>query len=272
MPEIAATRGEVVADHAGDSPPHGGWFAPARILGATVRAPAVWLPALALLALTVVFRVSSADNALTQWFYAGGEPWDRWPLAVAQPWAALYTWGCYPGLILGVGGLAIWLISFAFPRLQPWRDAGLFFAVLLVVGPGVLINGLCKPCWERPRPHATVLFGGPREFVPVLDRGRGADDSSFPSGHAAMGFYLMAPAFVVYRRHRRLAATFVLFGLASGVVIGLARIVAGCHFASDVLWSAGIVYFAALILAAPFHFGRAPCAADSPAPPLRSPA
>jgi membrane-associated PAP2 superfamily phosphatase len=70
-----------------------------------------------------------------------------------------------------------------------------------------------------------------------------------------MGFYLIVPAFVCYRRRPWLAAAFLLFGLASGVVVGAARVVAGCHFPSDVLWSGGIVYFAALALAAPFRFG-----------------
>ena len=70
-----------------------------------------------------------------------------------------------------------------------------------------------------------------------------------------MGFYLMAPAFVLYRRHRRAAAEFFALGLAGGTIMGVARIVAGSHFASDVVWSAGIVYFTGLALAAVFHFG-----------------
>ena len=71
-----------------------------------------------------------------------------------------------------------------------------------------------------------------------------------------MGFCLMAPAFVFYRRRPRLAAGFLLLGLAGGLMIGAARVVAGCHFPSDVLWAGGIVYFTALLLAAPFRFGR----------------
>ena len=94
-----------------------------------------------------------------------------------------------------------------------------------------------------------------REFLPVWQRGGGQEDSSFPSGHAAMGFYLMAPALVCYRRRPGLAAAFLLLGLAGGAVIGMARIVAGCHFPSDVLWAGGLIYFTALLLAAPFRFG-----------------
>ncbi len=265
MPEIAATKYEADDHRAGDAAQRATWLVLGTTARATIAAPAVWIPALTLLALTILFRVSNADIALSRLFYAGGaggQPPHPWPWANAQPWAALYNWGCYPGLILGCGGLAMWLVSFAFTKLRPWRNAALFYALLLLFGPGLLVNTVCKPCWQRPRPHGTTPFGGRQQFLPVLQRGHGEDDSSFPSGHAAMGFYLMAPAFVVYRTRRRLAAAFVLFGFAGGVLIGLARIVAGGHFASDVLWSAGVVYFTALILAAPFRFGREPPAAD----------
>jgi membrane-associated PAP2 superfamily phosphatase len=150
--------------------------------------------------------------------------------------------------------MAIWIVSFVWRKLESWRDPGLFFALLLIVGPGILVH-VSKSCWNRPRPHATVRFGGPREFLPVLQRGNGEEDSSFPSGHAATGFYLMAPAFVCYRRRPWTALAFLLLGLTCGVVIGAARVVAGCHFPSDVLWAGGIVYFTALALAAPFRFG-----------------
>jgi membrane-associated PAP2 superfamily phosphatase len=272
MPEIAAAEFEATAQHTGASVRRRTWSALGKATRATICAPAVWIPALVLLGLTAVFRFSDADINLARWFYAGGtgsQADDCWPLTTAQPWAALYNWGCYPGLVFGCGGLAVWLVSFCWKKLEPCRDAGLFYALLLLLGPGVLVNGVCKPCWERPRPHATILFGGEREFVRVLERGQGEEDSSFPSGHAAMGFYLMAPAFVVYRRRRRLASAFLLLGLTSGVVIGLARIVAGCHFASDVLWSGGVVYFTALLLAAPFRFGKASRVAEASLSALR---
>ena len=130
------------------------------------------------------------------------------------------------------------------------------FALFLVVGPGILVNGVLKPCWNRPRPCNVTDFGGPRPFLPVWQRGHDENDASFPSGHAAMGFYLMAPAFVYCRRRPRLAAAFAALGLCAGAELGLARMVAGGHFPSDVLWSAGTVYFTGLLLAAPFRFGR----------------
>ena len=224
-----------------------------------MRHPAVWIPAAVLAAATAVFWYTDLDLAMVRPFFsgdpAGADVAVRFPLGDAQPWKTLYDWGVYPAWILGGGGLVVWIVSFFWTRLKAWRDPGLFFALLLIVGPGILVNCVFKPCWSRPRPARHRSFGGPREFLPVWQRGFGDEDSSFPSGHAAMGFYLMAPAFVCYRRRPWLAAAFLLFGLASGVVIGLARIVAGGHFPSDVLWAGGIVYFTALALAAPFRFG-----------------
>jgi len=235
-----------------------------------LRSPAVWAPAVALAAATAVFWWTDADQAAVRPFFVPGASHDleaRWPLMLVQPWKMLYDWGIYPAWILGCGGMVVWIVSFFWLRLERWRDPGLFFALLLIVGPGIIVNGLLKPYWSRPRPHATIPFGGDREFVPVWQRGTGQEDSSFPSGHAATGFYLMAPAFVCYRRRPRLAAGFLTLGLASGLVIGLARMVAGCHFPSDVMWSGGIVYFTGLLLAAPFGFGKTrglPSSAVSP--------
>jgi membrane-associated PAP2 superfamily phosphatase len=71
-----------------------------------------------------------------------------------------------------------------------------------------------------------------------------------------MGFYLMTPAFVFYRRRPSLALAFMVLGLAAGGVLGLTRVVAGGHFPSDVVWAGGLVYFTALALAVPFKFGQ----------------
>lgn len=224
-----------------------------------VRRPAVWVPAAILAAATAIFWCTDLDRAWVRQYFADdriqANALTRFPIGQTQPWKAIYDWAWYPAWILGVGGMVVWIASFFWTKLKPWRDPGLFYVLLLIVGPGILVNGVLKPYWDRPRPHNTTAFGGQREFMPVWQRGSGDEDSSFPSGHAAMGFYLMAPAFVYRRRRPRLALAFLLLGLASGVVIGQARIIAGCHFPSDILWAGGIIYFTALALAAPFRFG-----------------
>ena len=182
-----------------------------------VRRPAVWIPAVVLAAATVAFWSTDLDVALVRPFFSGYVvPHDggirEFPLGQAQPWKGLYDWGPIPAWILGVGGLLVWVASFVWKRLRPWRDPGLFYVLLLIIGPGILVNCVFKPFWSRPRPQATTAFGGDCTFLAVWQRGHGEDDSSFPSGHAAMGFYLMAPAFVYWRRRPWLAVAFVLLG------------------------------------------------------------
>jgi membrane-associated PAP2 superfamily phosphatase len=225
-----------------------------------IRLPAVWIPLLLLTTFTLIFRFTDADLVILRQFYvnnpSGNSFLDHWPMMQVYPWKALYDWGVYPGWILGCTGLLVWIVSFWRPKLERWRDEGLFYFLVLLLGPGLLVNGILKPYWGRPRPNAIVSFGGQREFLPVWQWGQGQDEASFPSGHASMGFYLMVPAFVYYRRRPRLALGFLLFGLFSGGFIGLARIVAGGHFPSDVLWAGGFVYFTAMLVSLPFKFGQ----------------
>jgi membrane-associated PAP2 superfamily phosphatase len=223
-----------------------------------IHAPPVWIPLALLVSATIIFWVTDIDLQLSRPFYISGgsymESNSHWPLRSAQPWKSLNNYGVYPAMIIGAGGLLVFVISLFWSKLRAGRDAGLFFALMLALGPGLLINGIFKPYWGRPRPNDTIPLGGQRAFLPVGDIGI-SDGASFPSGHASMGFYLMAPGFVFYRRRPRLAAAFFILGLAGGTIMGLARIVGGSHFASDVVWSAGIVYFTGLALSAVFRFG-----------------
>jgi len=235
-----------------------------NLLGGIVRyvikTPALWIPLAALVLATMIFWITDVDYLLSQPFFVdqsySTKSDSHWPLRIAEPWKSLYDLGVYPAWIIGAGGLLVFLSSFLWAKLKPYRDAGLFFALMLALGPGLLINGILKPCWGRPRPHDTIPFSGADKYVRVGAIGNGSEGASFPSGHASMGFYLMAPGFVLYRKRRRLAIMFFALGLAGGTIMGLARIVAGSHFASDVVWSAGIVYFTGLALAALFHFGE----------------
>jgi membrane-associated phospholipid phosphatase len=68
-----------------------------------------------------------------------------------------------------------------------------------------------------------------------------------------MGFYLMVPAFLLYRRHGLLARACILLGLLAGLALGVTRVLQGAHFPSDVLWSAGFVYLTGLGLAGLFR-------------------
>jgi hypothetical protein len=62
-----------------------------------------------------------------------------------------------------------------------------------------------------------------------------------------MGFYLAIP-WLFYRNRKKVMAYSILgIGIAYGILIGLARMMAGGHFASDVVWAGGLTWFVALI-------------------------
>lgn len=150
-------------------------------------------------------------------------------------------------MVIGVVGILAAVVG-AWSKRRAWVRSGLFLALVLALGPGLLVNGIMKTCVTRPRPIDTLPLGGDHPFLAVLQPAAEYDSSmnSFPSGHAAMAFYLIAPGFLLYRRRADLARCVFYGGAAYGVVMSVARIVQGRHFLSDVVWSAAVVYFTSI--------------------------
>jgi membrane-associated PAP2 superfamily phosphatase len=217
------------------------------------------IPLVALIALTVVFRYTSVDLAITRLAFAGPKAGFVCRDSALCPSANfLYHYGTWPGNLLGIVGLTVGLLGIGWRRLRPWRNPGLFLAALLVLGPGLLINGILKPLAQRPRPLHVQDFGGPMHYVPVWGEGQVGGGRSFPCGHASMGFLLMGPAFWLRRRRPALAWGFLMLGLVGGLTLGFSRVMTGDHFASDVVWAGGAVYFSGVVLAYLFGFDRPP--------------
>jgi membrane-associated PAP2 superfamily phosphatase len=226
----------------------------------------VGYPLLLLLAVTLVFWITTWDITVAGLFYDAAS--GTWPGYRAEPWLTLYHYGPSPGLILGIAAAATTVLSLLWKRLESWREMGLFLTLLLALGPGLAINGIFKPVWMRPRPQQIQDFGGKHAFVKVWGFGPQGSSKSFPCGHASMGFFLMGPAFLLYRRQRRWAAFFLCLGLASGGVLGFARMAQGQHFLSDVIWSGGMVYLTGVVLSYLFHLTHR-VESRSPAEPAR---
>ena len=215
--------------------------------------PFVW-PLCATLALTVAILATNADLRLAELMFdrdAG-----QWTLASNSLLKFIYRYGPLPGVALGIAA-AIGAVAgrWAPPRRVWWqsratRRACVFLALLLVVGPGLIINSGFKSMWGRPRPSECVQFGGEHRFVPVgVAVQQLKPNSSFPSGHAAIAFYWMAPGFVLAHRQRRWALAFFASGTAYGLAMGAIRISQGGHFLSDVIWAGAIVYLTGAVLA-----------------------
>ncbi|SDD74492.1 phosphatase PAP2 family protein [Rhodospira trueperi] len=136
----------------------------------------------------------------------------------------------------------IWLGDRLGPGLRAgWpRGRHIAFLVLsLALGPGLIVNGVLKEFWGRARPNDIAAFGGAGHYTPpFMIADQCATNCSFVSGHAAIGFWVVAFALLVPSRWRRTA---IAAALAFGVIVGGARIVVGAHFLSDTLFAAIIV-------------------------------
>lgn len=205
------------------------------------------IPLALLFLLTMIFYFTDLDNRIISIFYSDNEGFFLKKYFFVR---FIYGYGAIPGISLAVCGLVIAIVGFFSQQIGRIQKQGLFLALVMIIGPGIIINGVFKPHWGRPRPIETVRFGGEKQFLPVWEKGIDKEDRSFPSGHASVAFYLLTPFFVLQRsRHKKVAIFFLLFGLSYGLLMGLVRMAQGGHFPSDVLWSAGFVYFSAAILA-----------------------
>ena len=108
-----------------------------------------------------------------------------------------------------------------------------YLSLCMALGPGLVVNTIFKNEWGRARPHQIVEFGGTEHFTPVwVISNQCLKNCSFVSGHAAIGYYLFAFAFLAVPPLRRR-----LFGLsiALGLGVGMVRVIQGDHFLSDVI-------------------------------------
>ncbi|MCI5137214.1 MAG: phosphatase PAP2 family protein [Candidatus Electrothrix sp. AR1] len=171
-----------------------------------------------------------------------------WPVGNLFPWNILYEFAPIPAVVLAVSALFVFLIGFFRKQLAPWRKKAIFILLLLALGPGLVINILLKGELGRPRPRQIVEFGGEHQFTQCWQPGGGGSNSSFPSGHAAIAFFLMAPWFILRDEKKRYAKAFLMSGLLFGTLVGIARILQGGHFVSDILWAGGLLYILGSLL------------------------
>ena len=193
--------------------------------------------ALVLLATTMIFP--EIDLTVASWYYV---PAKGFPLARLPIFSFIMV--ALPDLVIGATTLAAVIgIAATIRREEIWGITGkkaLFLAISLAAGPGLVVNTLLKDHWGRARPHQIVEFGGSAQFSPaVLWSDQCARNCSFPSGHAALGFWLIAFAMILPAPWRGIATGVALM---IGTLVGLMRIAQGAHFLSDTL-AAGLIVF-----------------------------
>ncbi len=173
----------------------------------------------------------------------------RWPGIGHQPWTLLYRLAPVPGLLLGFLGMVLFVASWIRPHWQRVRRPGLFLALALALGPGLLINVGLKDQMGRARPRELTEYGKNQVYTPFWRPGESGTNSSFPSGHAGAAFYCIAPFFIFRRSRPRLALAWLGGGLAWGSLTGLGRLLEGAHFFSDIVWAGVLIYLTCDLLA-----------------------
>jgi lipid A 4'-phosphatase len=199
-----------------------------------LRGIAIYLGAFAVAVILFLF-FPQIDLATSRIFYVFGRGFAAadWPPVVILfrmvPWI---TWF----ILVLVGIAAIWLFLFGRPLCRLDRKAIVFLIGSLALGPGILANTILKDHWGRARPGQIEAFGGTRQFTPAPLRATECQSNcSFVSGHAALGYSLVAFAFLLPAGVLRRAVTAA--ALVIGSVVGIGRIAQGAHFLSDVVYA-----------------------------------
>ncbi|MGG6462125.1 phosphatase PAP2 family protein [Solilutibacter silvestris] len=212
-----------------------------------------WLPwillAIAAVACTVPFWMSDLDIRAAAHFHHQA-PFElgydaSWPMGNKQPYKALYAFGSALSWLIVLASI----LAFAVPRWRKHplvRKMALTSLATVALGTGLLVNGIGKDYTGRPRPRTLQEFGGQAQYRPPLDLGTPGVGKSFPCGHCSVGFAVGAIGLTVMAARPTLGVAIIVGSFLLGGAIGSARMAAGAHFLSDVLWSGILTWAAAL--------------------------
>lgn len=198
------------------------------------------------LALVIGSAVAILFTVFPQWDLAiSAHFWDvgrRAFTLAGAPWAktarSLANW--IPWLICAPAFVAIVLkLLFPWGRMFMSARAAVLLAATMALGPGLVVNGILKEEWGRPRPVHVEEFGGKDTYRPwFATDGACPGNCSFVSGEGALGFWLTAPASLV---PGPLGAVAMTAAVAFAATAGGLRIAFGGHFFTDVVFSGVVV-------------------------------
>lgn len=116
-----------------------------------------------------------------------------------------------------------------------------YLLLVLVIGSGLVVNGILKNGFGRARPRNVVQFGGAQQFTPAFVVSNECDTNcSFSSGEGSGAFFSLALALALSRRRAPIVAAAVYGGL-----ISFSRVAAGAHFLSDAVVSFFVMWITA---------------------------
>ncbi|MEW6529338.1 MAG: phosphatase PAP2 family protein [Thermodesulfobacteriota bacterium] len=192
------------------------------------------------LAFTVLLESSGLDLSIPSFFFESGPGHGGWPHGQTTLFRLLYDFGTLPTWLLAFAACLIFFATFRGWIALDYRKPCLVVVLTFALGPGLIVNGLLKEFWGRPRPADLAVFGGLSQYHAVWPPAGPGKGKSFSSGHVATAFALCSGV-SFYSLHPFLSGAALVVGLGYGLLMGLARIAQGGHFPTDVLWSGVIV-------------------------------
>jgi lipid A 4'-phosphatase len=194
------------------------------------------------LAITSIIYFMNLDLRLSAALHEAPLGEAGWLIGKQSPWAEFYRYGEYPAVIMAIAAFVFYVLLRANKFSVQYSKPCLVIVLTVILGPGLLVNGILKSCWGRPRPVDTIEFGGTASYRSIFNPAGPGGGKSFVCGHCANAFAIASGgSFFPY--FPRLAGLFTGFGLSLGIIGSFARIAQGGHYLSDTVW-AGIIVLA----------------------------
>ncbi|PJC85627.1 hypothetical protein CSW98_13680 [Vibrio sp. HA2012] len=189
-----------------------------------------------ILLLTVVIRLADLDLLISGYFYDAADK--TFPLK--DHLLVVFFYNSIPWAVTGslLFFLTYPLVAYFKKPLRRHNRLVMALFISMLLGPGIIVNSIFKDNFGRPRPSQSIEFGGTEPHRAVLEANWGNKGPSFPSGHAAMPLSFLVLALAARRRgNRHLAVNLTRTLIFWYVMVSFARIAAGGHHFSDVIWA-----------------------------------
>jgi|GEM_PF-972907 len=118
-------------------------------------------------------------------------------------------------------------------RLKKFRLQALFLIMVIITE--MLLVGIMKDIWGRPRMRSISGFKEFRYWYEIAGPAAGQEYKSFPSGHSAKSFTMIAFCVFVPQGKKIRFRLFIAFSVIWGILVAISRVVLGAHFLSDVI-------------------------------------
>lgn len=147
----------------------------------------------------------------------------------------------FPGWAFGLsalGGLILFSTAiFALVKLKPeqftkWRKQGIVLLLLVIFE--ILIVNVLKIVWARPRMRSITSVEQFKHWYEINGPMNSEEFKSFPSGHTANAFVMLAYTLFLPENRKPLTRNFTIFAILWGVCTAVSRVILGAHFLSDV--------------------------------------